>query len=59
MGAKLAMLLGLHPRHRLEKQLTALLIPHSWIRERVSIIILKEIEIRRGKEKGRVKEGRV
>ena len=29
--AKLLMLLGLCPRPRLEKQLTALLIPRSWI----------------------------
>jgi len=41
-------------RPRLEKLLTALLIPHSWIRGRVCVIISKEIEIRKGK---RVKEG--
>jgi len=45
------MLLGLLLRPCLEKQLTALLIHHSWIRERVCVIISKEIKIRKGKRR--------
>ena len=34
----------------LEKQLTALLIPHSWITGRVCVILSKEIEIKKGRK---------
>jgi len=48
LGAKLAKSTRvLRPRPRLEQQLTALCIPHSWIRRRVCVIISKEIEFAR------------
>jgi len=53
LGAKLAK--TARPRPRLEKQLSALLIPHSWIRGRVCVIISNEIEIRKGKRRGELK----
>jgi len=53
LGAKLAKTAhaGVAPQAPFEKQLTALLTSHSWIRGRVCVIISNKTEILKGKKR--------